>query len=123
MQEPNIKNGCGGLPGFSKPALDVLSSSIGTRSSLRELEQRDFVKPGRAGKQLEAAYDFLLRVRTELHYHANRAVDVLGKQTSSPPSPTISGYDPRTLAQQADREIHAGPLQPHPQHLSHHPDA
>src|SRR5918998_3769177 len=74
MQEPNVKSGCGGLRdyqnllwmSFFKEGSLTTNHRVG-KDWLSEADQR----------RIEAAYDFLLRVRTDLHYASGRATDVL----------------------------------------------
>jgi [protein-PII] uridylyltransferase len=74
MQEPNVKNGCGGLRDYQnllwmtyfKDGAITTTHLVG-KNWLSESERR----------RLEGAYDFLLRVRTDLHYATKRATEVL----------------------------------------------
>ena len=74
LQEPNVKGGCGGLRDYQnllwityfKEGALTTTHLVG-KDWLSEADQR----------RIDLAYDFLLRVRTELHYSNKRATDVL----------------------------------------------
>jgi [protein-PII] uridylyltransferase len=74
LQEPNIKNGCGSLRDYHN-LLWIAYFQEGITNSA-ELVERKFLQEGERRK-LDRAYDFLLRVRTELHYLNKRGTDVL----------------------------------------------
>jgi [protein-PII] uridylyltransferase len=76
MQEPHIKNGCGGLRDYQNLLwMTYFKYGVG---ELDELVKAKMVYPAEA-RDLEAAYDYLLRVRTELHYQSPRPQDTLTK--------------------------------------------
>ncbi|MEY2530553.1 MAG: [protein-PII] uridylyltransferase [Verrucomicrobiota bacterium] len=74
LQEPNVKRGCGGLRDYQN-LLWMSYFKEGTLST-RHLVGKDWLSQTDQ-RRIEDAYDFLLRVRTDLHYATGRASDIL----------------------------------------------
>ena len=77
LQEPNVKESCGGLRDFH----NILWVARVKRSStdLAALVE-DRIITSNTRNEIEAAYDFIHRVRNELHYHTGKATDQLTLQ-------------------------------------------
>ncbi|TAE76405.1 MAG: [protein-PII] uridylyltransferase [Verrucomicrobia bacterium] len=74
LQEPNVKEGCGGMRDYHN--IRWVARVKRGSSDLRKLVD-DRLLTATALRKIEAAYDFLNRVRNELHYEAGRENDQL----------------------------------------------
>jgi len=74
LQEPNVKSGCGGLRDYHN--LIWMAMSLKGVDSTLGLQEEGFITASDR-KKLDQAYDFLLRVRNDLHFIQNRGGDVL----------------------------------------------
>ncbi len=74
LQEPHVKEGCGALRDYHN--LIWISYVRQGTTKLKDLIE-DKLLTATAYREMRKAYDFLLRVRTELHYQQGRATDIL----------------------------------------------
>jgi [protein-PII] uridylyltransferase len=77
LQEPNVKESCGGLRDYHN-ILWVARVKLGTTDLSELVENRTITASTR--NEIEAAHDFIHRVRNELHYHNQKATDQLTLQ-------------------------------------------
>lgn len=93
LQEPNVKNGCGGLRDYQN-LLWVGQVKRGLTDTQKFVDAQLLTVTER--KQLDRAYDFLLRVRTELHYLQKHSGDVLTLRLQGVMAGSF-GYQQRTI--------------------------
>lgn len=93
LQEPNVKTGCGGLRDYQN-LLWVGKVKRGLATTQQFVDAQLLTPAER--KQLDRAYDFLLRIRTELHYQQKRSGDVLTLRLQGQIAGSF-GYQHRTI--------------------------
>jgi len=93
LQEPNVKSGCGGLRDYQN-LLWVGKVKRGFTNTQAFVDAQLLTAAER--KQLDRAYDFLLRIRTELHYMQKRSGDVLTLRLQGQIADSF-GYQHRTI--------------------------
>ncbi len=74
MQEPNVKHGAGGLRDYQN-LLWIGGFHARANSTAKLVEKKILTESER--RLLEKAYDFLLRVRTDMHFINKRPIDTL----------------------------------------------
>lgn len=74
LQEPNIKNGVGGLRDYQN--ILWLARAKFRKAAFSVLEENHLISPIERSK-LKKANEFLLRVRNELHFQTQRSADLL----------------------------------------------
>lgn len=93
VQEPQVKNGCGGLR-------DYQNLIWMTYAKFRTLAPKELVAHGEVSKmgwkEIHKAYDFILRVRNEMHYTDSKVGDILTLRLQGQVAPNL-GYKQRRV--------------------------
>jgi [protein-PII] uridylyltransferase len=74
LQEPNVKESCGGMRDYQN--IQWVARAKTGSGTLADLVGMKFLTTA-ACREMEEAYDFLHRVRNELHYHTGKGTDQL----------------------------------------------
>jgi [protein-PII] uridylyltransferase len=102
VQEPHVKNGCGGLR-------DYQNLIWMTYARHRTLNPKDLIAFGlisKAGwKEVEQGYEFILRVRNEMHYTEKRAEDQLTLRLQGPVATNL-GYRHKSILRRIEALMH-----------------
>ncbi|NBZ95449.1 MAG: HD domain-containing protein [Proteobacteria bacterium] len=98
MQEPNIKSGCGGLRDYQN-LLWTGAFHSGATTTAKMVDQK--ILRDKERRLLEEAYDFLLRVRTEMHYQTGRASDQLTLQLQGKVATSL-GYPEKSILRRCE---------------------
>ena len=77
LQEPNVKESCGGLRDYQNI---LWVSRVKTGSGDLQKLVDDRLITNNTFMEISEAYDFLMHVRNELHYHTGKATDILTLQ-------------------------------------------
>lgn len=98
LQEPDIKNGVGGLRDYQN-ILWMAQIKLNTKN-LSGLEKRKYLLREES-RQLREAYTFLLRVRNELHFRSQRPTDMLSLE-SQPLVAEALGYRQKNVLRRVE---------------------
>ncbi|MFV0337412.1 MAG: [protein-PII] uridylyltransferase [Chthoniobacterales bacterium] len=98
MQEPNVKTGAGGLRDYQN--LLWVATFVHEATSMRKLVEKKLLRETER-RQLESGFDFLLRVRSQLHYLNKRASDQLTLQMQGRVA-TAFGYPQKSILRRCE---------------------
>ncbi|MBC7980542.1 MAG: [protein-PII] uridylyltransferase [Armatimonadetes bacterium] len=114
LQEPNVKESCGGLRDYQN-VLWIAHVRTGSRTLQKLVDDR--IITASTLRELDTAYDFLLRVRNELHYHSGKATDILTLQLQGIVATTFN-YPQRSILRRT--EAFMRDYYRHTRHIYHH---
>jgi [protein-PII] uridylyltransferase len=98
LQEPNVKESCGGLRDYQN--IHWVSRVKTGSESLQKLVDDRLITAATL-REIEEAYDFLMRVRNQLHYHTGKATDILTLQLQGVVA-TAFGYPERSMLRRTE---------------------
>lgn len=95
LQEPDIKNGVGGLRDYQNTVW-MARVKLGI-TSISELVALKYLRPNEL-KAFNRSYDFLQKVRNELHFSSKRATDLLNLEAQPRIALGLGYTEPKVLA-------------------------